>query len=158
VWDNHVKKYASRLVLSFGLLFYLASQTNIGTQATSALPDSNTTPSTEPSIESSDSSSDCDFSKYTPAVIRSIRRHWRPLATDRTKRVVVTFDIASDGSLLNTTVREGSDSPSADEAALAAVQRSAPFKMFPVTCKAKSISLEFTFGYQSVGGINSPKR
>lgn len=100
------------------------------------------------------SDTDCDFLDYTPAVIRAIRRNWHPADIDRLKRVVVIFHISSDGSLLNAFVKDSSNYASADAAALKAVQRSAPFKAFPLGCNAKDLPLSFTFGYQAVGGKN----
>jgi TonB family protein len=156
VWDKYVKKYALIVSCAVGIAFYWMSPFNVNAQPTSTSTPIDANRSSQSSVDDS-SDIGCNFSKYTPAVIRSIRRHWRPLAADRTKRVVVTFNIASDGSLFNNRVKDSSDSTSADEAALAAVKRSAPFKAFPLGCQTKDLPLEFTFGYQAVGGKASQR-
>jgi len=136
VWDINIKKSTLLAACALGIAFNLLPQLDALAQVTSS------------------SDTDCDFSDYTPAVIRNIRRNWRPTDFDRLKRVVVIFHISSDGSLLNAFVKDSSNSASADAAALTAVQRSAPFKAFPLGCKANDLPLSFTFGYQAVGGKN----
>ena len=77
--------------------------------------------------------------------------NWDPPKGDESKRVVLLFKIAKDGRLLSCSVLKSSGLPSADKAALHAVQATAPFKPLPVEYKNQSIDIQFTFDYNVFG-------
>ena len=64
---------------------------------------------------------------------------------------VKLFKIAKDGRLLSCRVHRGSGLPSADQAALKAVELTAPFRPLPADFKGQSIDIQFTFDYRVFG-------
>ena len=92
-----------------------------------------------------------DFGPYMRELQRRIKMNWDPPKGDESKRVVLLFKIAKDGRLLSCSVYKSSGLPSADKAALHAVQVSAPFRPLPPEYKNQSIDIQFTFDYNVFG-------
>ncbi|MEE3349466.1 MAG: TonB family protein [Candidatus Gastranaerophilaceae bacterium] len=92
-----------------------------------------------------------DFGPYMRDLQRRIKMNWNPPKGNESKRVVLLFKIAKDGRLLSCSVYKSSGLPSADQAALAAVKATAPFKPLPVEYKNSSIDIQFTFDYNVFG-------
>ena len=92
-----------------------------------------------------------DFGPYMRELQRRIKMNWDPPKGDESKRVVLLFKIAKDGRLLSCSVYKSSGLPSADKAALNAVQVSAPFRPLPPEYKNQSIDIQFTFDYNVFG-------
>ena len=80
-------------------------------------------------------------------VQRRIKMNWDPPKGNESKRVVLLFKIAKDGRLLSCRVNKSSGLPSADQAALKAVELTAPFRPLPADFKGQSIDIQFTFDY-----------
>jgi TonB family protein len=98
-----------------------------------------------------DAEAEPDFGPYIAELQRRIKRNWAPPTEDRNKKVVVIFHISRDGRLLSVNLRGSSGSPSADQAAIAAVKLSAPFRALPSNYRGNDIPVEFTFDYQVFG-------
>ena len=92
-----------------------------------------------------------DFGPYMRDLQRRIKMNWDPPKGDESKRVVLLFKIAKDGRLLSCSVYKSSGLPSADKAALHAVQLTAPFKPLPAAYSGNSIDIQFTFDYNVFG-------
>lgn len=92
-----------------------------------------------------------DFGPYIAELQRRIRRNWAPPVEDRSKRVVALFNISRDGRLLSLRIQQSSGSPAADQAALAAVRASAPFRQLPPNYKGNDIAVQFIFDYEIYG-------
>jgi TonB family protein len=105
-----------------------------------------------------DAEEEPDFGPYVAELQRRIRRNWAPPVEDRSKRVVVLFRIARDGRLLNPQIQQSSGSPPADQAALAAVRASAPFKALPPNFHGNDIAVQFVFDYDVAGHGNARMR
>lgn len=88
-----------------------------------------------------------DFGPYMHDLQQRIKRNWDPPKGEESRRVVLLFTIARDGRLMNVKVKQPSGMASADKAATAAVQISAPFKPLPAEYKKDSVEIEFTFDY-----------
>lgn len=88
-----------------------------------------------------------DFGPYMRELQRRIKLNWDPPKGNESKRVVLLFKIARDGRLLSCKVQKSSGMPSADQAALKAVELTAPFKPLPGDFKGQSIDIQFTFDY-----------
>ncbi len=88
-----------------------------------------------------------DFGPYMRELQRKIKLNWDPPKGNESKRVVLLFKIAKDGRLLSCQVQKSSGMPSADQAALKAVELTAPFKPLPADFKGQSIDIQFTFDY-----------
>jgi TonB family protein len=98
-----------------------------------------------------DAEAEPDFGPYIAELQRRIRRNWAPPMEDRSKRIVANFRIGRDGRLLSLTIQQSSGSPPADQAALAAVRASAPFRPLPPNYRGKDIPVQFTFDYEITG-------
>jgi len=88
-----------------------------------------------------------DFGPYMRELQRRIKMNWDPPKGNESKRVVLLFKIAKDGRLLSCRVSKTSGLPSADQAALKAVELTAPFRPLPADFKGQSIDIQFTFDY-----------
>jgi len=88
-----------------------------------------------------------DFGPYMKELQRRIKMNWDPPKGNESKRVVLLFKIAKDGRLLSCRVNKSSGLPSADQAALKAVELTAPFRPLPADFKGQSIDIQFTFDY-----------
>lgn len=91
-----------------------------------------------------------DFGPYINELQRRIRSNWNPPTADQSKRVVCLITIGRDGRLLGLRVKRSSGSASADQAALAAVRASAPFRPLPANYRGNDVDVEFTFDYNVV--------
>ncbi len=98
-----------------------------------------------------DSLREPDFGPYMRDLQRRIKMNWDPPKGNESKRVVLLFKIARDGRLLSVRVFKSSGIPSADRAALNAVELTAPFRPLPAEFKGKSIDIQFTFDYNVFG-------
>ena len=92
-----------------------------------------------------------DFGPYMRDLQRRIKMNWDPPKGNESKRVVLLFKIAKDGRLLSCSVFKSSGLPSADKAALNAVQLTAPVRPLPAEYKGPSIDIQFTFDYNVFG-------
>lgn len=92
-----------------------------------------------------------DFGPYMRELQRRIKMNWDPPKGNESKRVVLLFKIAKDGRLLSCSVFKSSGLPSADKAAINAVQATAPFKPLPAEFKGQHIDIQFTFDYNVFG-------
>lgn len=92
-----------------------------------------------------------DFGPYMRELQRRIKLNWDPPKGNESKRVVLLFKIARDGRLLSCRVHKSSGMPSADQAALKAVELTAPFRPLPADFKGQSIDIQFTFDYNVFG-------
>lgn len=88
-----------------------------------------------------------DFGPYMRELQRRIKMNWDPPKGNESKRVVLLFKIAKDGRLISCRVNKSSGLPSADQAALKAVELTAPFRPLPADFKGQSIDIQFTFDY-----------
>lgn len=98
-----------------------------------------------------DSVREPDFGPYMRELQRRIKMNWDPPKGNESKRVVLLFKIAKDGRLLSLRVFKSSGIPSADKAALSAVELTAPFKRLPPEFRGQSIDIQFTFDYNVFG-------
>lgn len=88
-----------------------------------------------------------DFGPYMRDLQRRIKMNWEPPKGNESKRVVLLFIISRDGRLISVKVNKSSGVPSADKAAIAAVQLTAPFRPLPPEYKGSSVDIQFTFDY-----------
>lgn len=98
-----------------------------------------------------DSLREPDFGPYMRELQRRIKMNWDPPKGNESKRVVLLFKIAKDGRLLSVRVYKSSGLPSADKAALNAVELTAPFRPLPAEYRNSSIDIQFTFDYNVFG-------
>ena len=92
-----------------------------------------------------------DFGPYMRELQRRIKLNWDPPKGNESKTVVLMFKIARDGRLLSCRVNRSSGLPSADQAAIKAVELTAPFRPLPADFKGQNIDIQFTFDYRVFG-------
>lgn len=88
---------------------------------------------------------------YMRELESKIKRNWHPPKGDTSKRVVLLFKVGKRGELLSVKVAKTSGSQSNDQAAISAVQMSAPFRALPPEFTGTSVEIEFTFDYNVLG-------
>lgn len=98
-----------------------------------------------------DAMAEPDFGPYIAELQRRIRRNWTPPTEDRSKRIVALFKVSRDGRLLSLRVLQSSGSQPADQAAIAAVRASAPFRSLPPNYRGNDIDVQFIFDYEIYG-------
>ena len=77
--------------------------------------------------------------------------NWTPPKGNESKRVILLFSISRDGRLLSVKVHKSSGLQAADQAAIQAVQLTAPFKPLPPNYRGDSVDIQFTFDYNVFG-------
>jgi len=92
-----------------------------------------------------------DFGPYMRELQRRIKLNWDPPKGNESKRVVLLFKIAKDGRMLSCRVFKSSGLQSADQAAIRAVELTAPFRPLPADFRGSSIDIQFTFDYNVFG-------
>jgi TonB family protein len=104
-----------------------------------------------------------DFSIYLAGLMTTVKRKWYAVMPDAalggTKgKVILLFNIDKNGDLSDGPLMESkSGTSSLDEAALAAIRVSAPFKSLPSDFKGPYIRLRFIFYYNMKPEISSQK-
>jgi TonB family protein len=92
------------------------------------------------------------LSAYAPDSLRNlhrsmtvrIRRNWFPPHSDRTRRVVLRFNVHRGGSISRLVVQQSSGWAAMDKTALEAVRQSVPFRGYPASLKKNTVPVEFT--------------
>jgi TonB family protein len=93
-----------------------------------------------------------DFGPYMKELQRKIKMNWEPPKGNESKRIVLMFKIAKDGSLLSCSVFQSSGLQNADIAAINAVKLASPFNPLPAEYKGQNVDIQFTFYYNVFGG------
>ncbi|MBD2464883.1 TonB family protein [Oscillatoria sp. FACHB-1407] len=92
---------------------------------------------------------------YIAALNETIYQHWRSTNPDVTRETLVRFEIDRQGRLVSEIrVTQSSGSDLADQAAIAAVENTAPFAPFPATIPDASVIINFRF----TQNVRSPRR
>lgn len=87
-----------------------------------------------------------DYNTYMSALQDRIKRMWYPPKGEETRRVVAVFKVHSDGKASHIKLTDTSGTATADAAAVAAVERAAPFQPLPAG-SPDDVDVEFTFDY-----------
>jgi len=102
-------------------------------------------PARKPTLQAEE---DVDFGPYMSAMQRRIKRAWFPPHNcgGGASRVVAAWTIARDGSISNLHITQPAATTMANNAALKAVENSAPFAALPEGAP-ESVDISFTFDY-----------
>jgi len=92
-----------------------------------------------------------DFKPYMSDVNSRIKRVWFPPKGCESKRVIVAFKIHRGGDISDLHIDQSSGVPTADQAALRAVEAAAPFQPLPAAASEEP-DIQFTFDYNVFGG------
>ncbi len=87
-----------------------------------------------------------DYDTYMTSLQNKIKKMWTPPKGSETRRVVAIFKVHKNGLASNIQLTETSGTPVADAAAIAAVERAAPFQHLPEG-SPDSVDVQFTFDY-----------
>lgn len=94
---------------------------------------------------------DIDFGPYMARMQRTIKLSWFPPKRNQSERVVAAWTIARNGTLSNLRITQGASTELANDAALKAVEDSAPFEALPQGAP-ESVDISFTFDYNVFSG------
>lgn len=143
------------VVLAFMMLFAILSQkdkflkfidSNGKTQATTLVKSSKATVS---NIETKNDESLGDFKDYMPKMQNKIKSNWNPPKNETSSKVILNYEIKKDGTLGEIRVSTSSGDVKADEMAMEALKKSAPFEPLPETFTGDKIDVQFTFDYNA---------
>lgn len=92
------------------------------------------------------------YAWYVEGARRRISSNWLGAAVDPyvqwAPRVIVTFDILRDGSVVSVEVTQSSGIPSVDRSALRAIRESSPLERLPTDYSGDRVSVEFFFDFR----------
>lgn len=88
-----------------------------------------------------------NFGSYMKDLQKQIKSNWNPPKADKSRRVVTLFKIGKQGDLKAVKIFKSSGLETADNAAITAIKKSAPFSPLPRAFDGKSIDVQFTFDY-----------
>lgn len=91
-----------------------------------------------------------DFAPYMKKLKRKIKGNWNPPKGDKTSKVVLTFKLSREGELLDYEVFKSSKVELAEQAAINALTKSAPFPPLPKEYTDEDIEIEFNFDYKVI--------
>ncbi|MGJ3253492.1 MAG: energy transducer TonB [Elainellaceae cyanobacterium] len=94
-----------------------------------------------------DAQRDPVWAAYISHLREEIRGNWNVTAVSRTRDAEIEFTINRQGQLENLRLLRPSGSDSADQAALQAVENSAPFEPFPSETQQSNLIVNLTFTY-----------
>jgi len=101
-----------------------------------------------------------DFGAYLAEMQKRIKKAWFPPRGNESKRITVKFKIHKDGEVTSVKLEKSSGLSAADDAALEAIEKAAPFPPLPAGAD-EIVTIRFTFDYnvfnggQSAAGSNS---
>lgn len=96
---------------------------------------------------------DIDFGPYMADLQKRVKRAWFPPRSGMTDRVKLVWKIHTDGNVSNIEITSHGDSPKADQAAIEAIKKAAPFPKLPKGAP-ENVDVEFTFDYNVFKGNN----
>lgn len=99
---------------------------------------------------------DVDFGPYMAKLQRQIKRAWFPPRGTESKRVVVVFKLSSEGKASDIRISQSAGSKVADDAAINAVEKAAPFDSLPAGAPS-TVDIQFTYDYNVFSKQNAAK-
>ncbi|MEH2252196.1 energy transducer TonB family protein [Nostoc sp.] len=117
-----------------------------------ALPNSNRDNQARSSIDAS--SQDIDITSYLNQLQQQVKQQWLPEVSQSSRRTVLNFTINRSGQVSNLQLAQTSGFGVTDQAALNAIQRSAPFAPLPTGYTSNHIHIQFTFDINVYGQLD----
>lgn len=99
----------------------------------------------EQSVNVSETQLQKDMRMYVANIERKLKMNWDEPKDIGNNPVELKFKIGKDGSLISYNIYKSSGSTSADEAAVEALKRTAPFTPLPESFTGSSVDVLFTF-------------
>lgn len=88
-----------------------------------------------------------EFKDYMPKMQNQIKSNWNPPKSEKPSKVILNYEIKKDGTLGEIKVSTSSGDAKADEMAIEALKKSAPFEPLPKGFAGDKIDVQFTFDY-----------
>ncbi|MEH2320221.1 energy transducer TonB family protein, partial [Nostoc sp.] len=128
------------------------SSRNFSGDYLAALPNSNRDRQAHSGIDAS--SQNIDITSYLKQLQQKVKQQWLPEVSQSSRRTVLYFTIKRSGQLSNLQLAQTSGFSVTDQAALKAIQRSAPFAPLPTGYTSNHINIQFTFNINIYGQLN----
>ncbi|MEH2239906.1 energy transducer TonB family protein [Nostoc sp.] len=128
------------------------SSRNFSGNYLAALPNSNRNNQATSGIDAS--SQDIDITSYLNQLQQQVKQQWLPEVSQSSRRTVLNFTVNRSGQLSNLQLAQTSGFSVTDQAALNAIQRSAPFAPLPTGYTSNYIHIQFTFDINVYGQLN----
>lgn len=87
-----------------------------------------------------------DFNSYMSTMYGSIKKNWHPTENSDAGKVVVSYKIKRDGTIIEPKV-VSSTNKALNQSAIEAIEKSSPLQPLPKKCKKDLIEVSFTFNY-----------
>ena len=88
-----------------------------------------------------------DFNPYMNTMYSSIKKNWHPTENSGAGKVVVSYKIKRDGTIIEPKV-VSSTNKALNQSAIEAIKKSSPLQPLPKKCKKDLIEVSFTFSYK----------
>lgn len=87
-----------------------------------------------------------DFNSYMNRMYSSIKKNWHPTENSGTGKVVISYKIKRDGTIIEPKI-VSSTNTELNKFAVEAIEKSSPLQPLPKRCKRDLIEVSFTFNY-----------
>ena len=87
-----------------------------------------------------------DFNPYMNTMYSSIKKNWHPTENSGAGKVVVSYKIKRDGTIIEPKI-VSSTNKTLNKSAIEAIKKSSPLQPLPKRCKRDLIEVSFTFNY-----------
>ncbi len=87
-----------------------------------------------------------DFNSYMSTMYCTIKKNWHPTENSDAGKVVVSYKIKRDGTIIEPKV-VSSTNKALNQSAIEAIEKSSPLQPLPKKCKKDLIEVSFTFNY-----------
>ena len=87
-----------------------------------------------------------DFNPYMNTMYSSIKKNWHPTENSGAGKVVVSYKIKRDGTIIDPKI-VSSTNTELNKFAVEAIEKSSPLQPLPKRCKRDLIEVSFTFNY-----------
>lgn len=87
-----------------------------------------------------------DFNSYMNTMYCTIKKNWHPTENSDAGKVVVSYKIKRDGTIIEPKV-VSSTNKTLNQSAVEAIEKSSPLQPLPKKCKKDLIEVSFTFNY-----------
>lgn len=88
-----------------------------------------------------------DFNSYMNTMYCTIKKNWHPTENSDAGKVVVSYKIKRDGTIIEPKV-VSSTNKALNKSAIEAIKKSSPLQPLPKKCKKDLIEVSFTFSYK----------
>ena len=88
-----------------------------------------------------------DFNSYMNTMYSSIKKNWHPTENSEAGKVVVSYKIKRDGTIIEPKI-VSSTNKALNKSAIEAIKKSSPLQPLPKKCKKDLIEVSFTFSYK----------